>query len=197
LEIDKKLDEILEKLAISKVDNSFLIGFSILSILFGLSNLVLREIFHRQVLLIGAVIYFLFSFYIGYFRGVMRDNWGFRIFGWIWLSLSFGVIITVFIVLLILEKELVISPTFPYGLFLIFESISFYFLIQFIKDMDNVIPNFKNHILLISPVLKHYLKPFVNPVIYPNRSKPIYAAILTFFLIGVILMVLGIFPIDP
>jgi len=127
----------------------------------------------------------------------MRDNWGFRIFGWIWLSLSFGVIITVFIVLLILEKELVISPTFPYGLFLIFESISFYFLIQFIKDMDNVIPNFKNHILLISPVLKHYLKPFVNPVIYPNRSKPIYAAILTFFLIGVILIVLGIFPIDP
>lgn len=191
LEVDRKLDEILEKMAVSKVDNSFLIGFSFLSILFGLSNLILREFLHRQVLMIGAVAYFLSSFYIGYLRGAMRDDWGFRILGWIWLSLSTGVVVASLIVLLVFEAGVAVSPLFPYGLFLIFETIACFLLIAFIKDMDTIIPNFKDHILSISPVLIRYLRLFVNPVIQPSHSKSTYAALLVFFVAGVLLTILG------
>ena len=191
-EIGRKLDEILEKLAVSKLDNTFLVGLSFLSILFGLSNLILREPLHRQALMIGAVIYFLFSFYIGYLRGAMRDNWGFRILGWIWLSLSAGVIAAASIVLLMLEAGLKISPLLPYGLILLLDSIACYLLIEFIKDMCRVIPNLKCHILSISPFLKRYLSPFVNPATNPSFSKPVYAALLVFFMAGAILTILGI-----
>jgi len=190
--VDRKLDEILEKLAVSKVDNSFLIGFSFLSILFGLSNLIFKELLYRQILMVGAVVYFLLSFYIGYFRGALRNNWGFRIFGWVWLSLSAGVILASLIFLLILEAGLGVSPLFPYGLFLIFEVIACFVLIAFIKDMETVIPDFEKYIVSISPLLLRYLKPFVNPVVQPSHSKEIYAALLLFLSIGVVLMILGV-----
>lgn len=73
-EIDNKLELIIEKLAVSKLDNSFLLGFSFLSVLFSLSNLVLTDLLYREVLTIGAILYFISSFYIGYFRGAIRDN---------------------------------------------------------------------------------------------------------------------------
>ena len=190
-EIDRKLDEILEKLSVSKVDNIFLVGLSILSILFGLSNLVLTDLSHRQILMIGAVIYFLFSFYIGYLRGSLRDNWGFRILGWVSLSLSTGVILVSLIMLVMFEAKLQISPLLPIGLILLSESTSTYLLTTFIKDMSTVIPNFEHHISSIPPVIKRYMSPFVDPCLRPHRSKSIYAAILAFFIAGAILTICG------
>lgn len=196
-EIDRKLDEILEKLSVSKVDNIFLVGLSILSILFGLSNLVLTDLSHRQILMIGAVIYFLFSFYIGYLRGSLRDNWGFRILGWVSLSLSTGVILVSLIMLVMFEAKLQISPLLPIGLILLSESIATYLLTTFIKDIGAVIPNFENHILSISPILMRYVSPFVYPVLCPRYSKPFYAAILTLFIAGAFLTFLGILSVGP
>jgi hypothetical protein len=196
-EIDRKLDEILEKLAVSKVDNSFLLGFSFLSILFGLSNLILNEQFHKKVLMIGAVIYFVVSFYIGYLRGAMRDNWGFRILGWIWMSLSAAVITASLVILLMLEADLTVSPLFPYGLFLLFASIAYYLLLRFVKDMCRVMPNLRCHISSISPVLKRYISPLINPITNPRFSKLTYVALSVFLIAGAILTALGILPIHP
>jgi hypothetical protein len=62
-EIDYKLDLIIEKLTVSKLDNSFLLSFSFLSVLFSLGNLILADLLYREILTVGAILYFLFSFH--------------------------------------------------------------------------------------------------------------------------------------
>ena len=191
-EIDEKLDEVLEKLTVSKLDNSFVIALSFLSILFGLSNLLLTDLSHRRTLMIGAVAYFLVPFYIGYLRGAIRDNWGFRVLGWISQSLSTAIILVALLMLLMIETRLEISPLLPTGLVLLFGSIAIYLSIRFMKDVGRVIPNFKDHLLSMSPILMRYVAPFVGPLIDPYSSKLLYASILTFFVTGIVLSILGI-----
>lgn len=192
-EIDNKLELIIEKLAVSKLDNSFLLGFSFLSVLFSLGNLVLTDLFYREVLTIGAILYFLFSFYIGYFRGAIRDNWSFRIWGWLWMVLSTAVITTTLITLLILQSGTRISPTFPYGLFLIFTSIASFLLVNFIKDICTVTPILRNRLSSIPAIHRHYLSPFVDPAINERSSKTAYLVITVFVIVGAILTVLGLY----
>lgn len=189
-EIDYKLDLIIEKLAVSKLDNSFLLSFSFLSILFSLANLILADFLYREILTVGAILYFLFSFYIGYFRGALRDNWGFRIWGWLWMTLSAAVIMASLLLLLILQGGMRISPTFPYGLFLIFASVASILLVVFIKDMCAVTPTLKNRLLSISRIHQHYLSPFIDSAIDRRSSKPTYLSLLVIFGIGVILAIM-------
>lgn len=192
-EIDRKLTEILKKLAIQKVDNSFLVGFSFLSLLFGLSNLILNDLFHRQILMIGSVVYFLVSFYIGYLRGAMRDNWGFRMLGWLWMTLSAGVVIESLLLLLMSEAGLRFSVLFAWGFFLSSESVALYLLIEFVKDMGKVIASLREDILSISPIQMRCVLPFVGPFLHQRYSKPTYAAILLFFMLGSIFLILSLF----
>ena len=192
-EIDRKLELIIEKLAVSKLDNSFLLAFSFLSVLFSLGNLVLKDLLYREVLTVGAILYFLFSFYIGYFRGVFRDNWGFRIWGWLWGALSTAVITATLIVLLMLESGTRMSPIFPYGLFLVFASIASVLLVGFIKDVCAITPGLKNRLSSISPIHRRYLSPFVDPAIDGRSSKTTYLAILVFLIVGILISIFGLF----
>jgi len=191
-ETDKKLDLILEKLAVSKLDGSFLLGFSFLSVLFSLSTLLLTEPLYRGILIIGAILYFLFSFYVGYFRGAIRDNWGFRVWGWLWMSLSTAVITASLIVLLMLENGKRFSPLFPCGLFLIFSSIASFLLIGFIEGVCATTPTLRNRLISISPVHRHFLSPFIDSAIDRRSSKPTYLALCCFLVIGIFFTILGL-----
>jgi len=191
-EIDNKLELIIEKLAVSKLDNSFLLGFSFLSVLFSLGNIALTDLSHREVVTIGAILYFLFSFYIGYFRGAIRDNWGFRIWGWLWMVLSTALITATLITLLIFESGTRISLTFPYGLFMIFASIALFLLVNFIKGICAVTPMLRNRLSSISVIHRHYLSPFIDPAINGRSSKTTYSVIIVLLILGTILTIIGL-----
>jgi hypothetical protein len=191
-EIDYTLNLIIEKLIVSKLDNSFLLSFSFLSVLFSLSNLILADLLYREILTVGAILYFLFSFYIGYFRGVLRDNWGFRIWGWLWMALSTAVITATLFILLISQSGIRISPTFAYGVFLIFGSIASILLVNFLKDICAVTPTLRNHLISIPPIHRRYLSPFVDPAINRRPSKPTYLALSVLLIIGLLLTMLSL-----
>lgn len=96
------------------------------------------------------------------------------------------------IVLLILESGMRISPTFPYGLSLIFASVASFLLVDFIKDICAVTPILKNRLSSISAIHRRYLSPLIGPAIDGRSSKTTYSAISVLLIVGAILTALGL-----
>jgi hypothetical protein len=109
------------------------------------------------------------------------------------MALSTAVITASLIVLLILENGTRISPAFPYGLFLVFASITSFLVVGFIKDICIVTPPLRKRLSSISSIHKHYLSPFIDPGTDGRSSKTTYLVILVFFIVGVLLTILGLY----
>jgi hypothetical protein len=195
-DIDQKLDQLLEKLTISKLDNSFLLSFSILSVLFGFSNVVLPEGILRESITIGAIGYFVFSFFIGYYMGVIRDSWLFRVWGWVWMILSSSIFLAILVFLMALNCGIfggnigraVLSFL---GFAVVFYSLGLILLLDFFKHICTMTPTIRENLAIIV-TRRNLLTPYIEPAIDQRAFRPSFYAILVLLIAGIILSIIGL-----